>query len=128
MSIEERPTRTMVLIAEDDDLLRDLVSGSLRAKGYTVIESPRGDLAYSKLGETPVDILVTDIGLPGLDGWSLAGQARQRDPGVLVIYMSSKPNDPAKQVRPSVYLQKPFHPDALIDAIQQLTSPELEPE
>lgn len=112
-----------VLIAEDDLLLRDLVSSQLQASGYAVVEASSGDQALSLMidGER-ADILVTDISMPGsLDGWALAIRSRQIDPRIAVIYTTSKPQNAGKQVTRSIYVSKPFHPDLIISAVRQLT-------
>lgn len=122
---ENQQTRTTVLIVEDDGLLRELVSSRLQASGFRVVEAGSAEKALAILSDTSAEILVTDIGLPGLDGWSLGRQARHHAPELQIIYMSSKPLRATDQAPAGVYLQKPFHPDAVIEAIRQDTSGEI---
>ena len=126
MSLPDRKSQTSsqtVLLAEDDPFMCELASTRLQAHGYRVIESVSGDLALPVLQAGGVDVLVTDIAMPGaLDGWALGEQARLMHPTIVVVYVSSRPAIAARQVRDSLYLQKPFHPDAIIAAIRHLTS------
>jgi CheY-like chemotaxis protein len=116
-------TSVTILVAEDDAWVQELISAKLRAHRYGVIEAASGDDALLLLRTGGVDVLVTDISMPGtLDGWALGEQARLVHPTIAVVYVSSRPADAARQVRHSLYLQKPFHPDAIIAAIRHLTS------
>ena len=111
------------LLAEDDPFLRELISVRLRATGFPVIEAATGEDALPHMEGGGIDVLVTDISMPGaVDGWSLAERARLAHPRIAVVYASGTPADIARQVSHSLYLRKPFHPDAIISAIRQLTS------
>jgi CheY-like chemotaxis protein len=112
-----------ILVTEDDPWFQELISAKLRAERYRVVEAASGDHALPVLQAGGIDVLVTDIAMPGaLDGWALGEQARLMHPTIVVVYVSSRPADAARQVRRSLYLQKPFHPDAIIAAIRHLTS------
>lgn len=119
------PAGATILVAEDDPFLRELVAARLRAHGFQVIEAESGDHALPLLQGGGIDALVTDISMPGdLDGWGLAEQARRNSPDIAVVYASSglQP-DTARQVSGSLYVRKPFHPDAIIEAIRQVMPP-----
>jgi two-component system, response regulator PdtaR len=112
-----------ILVTEDDPWLQELISAKLRAHRYRVIEAASGDHAVPVLQAGGIDVLVTDIVMPGaLDGWALGEQARFMHPTIAVVYVSSRPAVAARQVSHSLYLRKPFHPHALITAIRHLTS------
>ena len=116
------PGALTILLAEDDPLLRELLGSTLRSHGYRVLEAETGDRALPLLHQSRIDVLVADIVMPGeLDGWSLSEQARLVQPGIAVVYSSSRPAEAERQVSRSLYLRKPYHPDSLIDAIHQLT-------
>lgn len=116
------PAGATILVAEDDPFLRELIVAQLRAHGYRVIEAESGDQALPLLQGGGIDALVTDISMPGeLDGWGLAENARLNCPDIAVVYASSGAKaDTARQVSGSLYVRKPFHPDAIIEAIRQL--------
>lgn len=112
-----------ILVAEDDPWSQEVISAKLRTHDYRVIEAASGDDALLFLRTGGIDVLVTDIAMPGaLDGWALGEQARLMHPTIAVVYVSSRPTVAARQVRNSLYLQKPFRPDAIIAAIRHLTS------
>ncbi|HEY8746166.1 MAG TPA: response regulator, partial [Chloroflexota bacterium] len=78
-----------VVVAEDHDALRDVIVRLLTADGYRVSAHADGVDALAALADTPADLLVTDLGLPGLDGLALIEQARQRDPTLAVVVITS---------------------------------------
>ena len=115
------PPVLTVLFAEDDPLLRDLISTRLGAERYRVIEATSGDEALPVLQAGGIDVLVTDISMPGaLDGWELAEEARRMEPRIAIVYSSSGPVNAARQVSGSLYLRKPYHPDAIVAAIRHV--------
>ncbi len=80
----------MVLLVEDDDLVRELNRTILEDAGYRVIEASDGREAletFMKRGEE-VDILVTDIIMPNMDGKTLYGEIEKIRPGMKVLFMS----------------------------------------
>ncbi|HEU4394137.1 MAG TPA: ATP-binding protein, partial [Planctomycetota bacterium] len=83
------PPKTILLV-EDDDSIRKLVFVSLRGAGHSVIATASAEQALRELDghEGPVDLLVTDIGLPGMDGLALAGRVRDRRPRTRVLLIS----------------------------------------
>ena len=82
-----RPT---VLMVEDEMLLGNVVADELEEAGYRVLSAMTGEEALALLeGAEPIDLLFTDIRLPGLiDGWHLAEAARRLRPDLPVIYAS----------------------------------------
>jgi CheY-like chemotaxis protein len=110
-----------VLVAEDDVFLRQMIATILGLHGFRVILAAGGTEALALLQQGGIDALVTDIVMPGgPDGWSLAVQARMIDPAIAVVYSSSRPADAARQVAGSLYLRKPYPPEAIVDAIRRL--------
>jgi two-component system cell cycle sensor histidine kinase/response regulator CckA len=88
-SAEPAPHAT-ILLADDESALRHAVAEILRQSGYSVLEAPTAldalELAKSLSGK--IDILLTDIVMPGLLGTDLAEQVRLHRPDIKVIYMS----------------------------------------
>ena len=82
------PPLTVVLV-EDEDLLRDLLSRRLRALGYTVLTARDGPEALAVCGGTsPIDLLLTDVVMPGMNGRELSERLTTRYPGRPTLYMS----------------------------------------
>jgi CheY-like chemotaxis protein len=84
-----------VLVVEDNDVLRDLTTRTLRSGGYTVLDAAGGEEALELAGrhEGFIDLLVSDVVMPGMSGRALAdGLARER-PGLKVLFVSGYPDD-----------------------------------
>ena len=120
---ETKPKILTVLLVEDDPFLRQAIGFSLQACGFTVMEAKSGDHAWPVLETGGIDVLVTDISMPGkLDGWSLAERALAIHPDIAVVYISSGPEVAARRIARSLFLRKPFHPDAIVSAIRKVAS------
>lgn len=117
------PKILTVLIAEDDPFVREALGSSLQACGFTVLEAQSGDHAWPILEAGGIDVLVTDISMPGeLNGWSLAERALALHPDIAIVYISSGPENAARRVVRSLFLRKPFHPDAIVSAVREAAS------
>ena len=90
--------RGTVLVVEDEELVRMLLVEVLEGDGYTTLEAADGTTALARLEEAeleigagekpPIDLLVTDVGLPGLNGRQLAEAARARYPDLKVLFLT----------------------------------------
>ena len=119
-SDDTNPNIVTVLLAEDDPFLRQALASGLRDCGFRVVEAESGDRALPILETGRIDALVTDISMPGeLDGWTLAERALAIHPDIAVVYMSSGPEVAARRIARSLYLRKPFRPDAVAGAIRK---------
>jgi PAS domain S-box-containing protein len=78
-----------VLVVDDDTLVREVVTGHLRDRGYTTIQASDGLSALARLdaGETP-DLMVTDLSMPGMNGLVLIEEARKRRPGLPIVLLT----------------------------------------
>ncbi|HEY2428703.1 MAG TPA: ATP-binding protein, partial [Acidimicrobiales bacterium] len=116
-----------VLLAEDDPDVRSFVRLVLLGAGYSVQAAASGDeaLRMARQGETPFDLLVTDVVMPGISGPELAVSLSERLPGLAVLFMSGyvedDPRARAIQEHPrSRFLPKPFGPDQLLVAVRDV--------
>ena len=108
--------RGTILLAEDEAMVRALTSRILREAGYQVIEAPGGEeaLEICRSYEGNIELLVTDIIMPGIGGRELAKKLLALRPGTPVVFISGY-----AQEDPSLdYLQKPFTPEALCRAVR----------
>jgi CheY-like chemotaxis protein len=102
-----------VLVVEDEWLVRMEMTAAFEDEGCTVLEGASaedaiGILRASRLGGPGIGLLVTDIRLGGpLTGWDVAAEARALDPAIAVIYVSANPPAPGRDVKASVFLDKP---------------------
>jgi PAS domain S-box-containing protein len=111
-----------VLLAEDDPAIRALSAQILTAAGWEVAAAGSGPDALARLAGLPaVDVLVTDVVMPGMDGRELADRVRAAAPGVRVVFVSGyAPSEvlPADLGPGEVFLPKPFTPDQLARAVR----------
>jgi two-component system, response regulator PdtaR len=106
--------RKNALVVEDEMLIGEMVQAALADEGFDVHVSydAKDALRYLKSGKR-VDVLFTDIDLPGgMDGGSLAREARELRPGLPVVYASGKADGSRHTARVpgSIFLQKPYDP------------------
>jgi DNA-binding NtrC family response regulator len=113
-----------LLLVEDEPLIRTSLAAALEEGGYGVFEAGDAVEAVAQLdNEKTVAGLVTDIRLgSGMSGWEVARHARQRNPGIAVVYMSgdSAADWMAEGVPNSMMLQKPFAMAQVTTAISTL--------
>ena len=84
------PARSTVLVAEDEAIVRDLVQQTLERAGYRVLVAADGDeaLRVGAASADPVDLLVTDMVMPGMNGGELAQRVLEASPSTPVVFMS----------------------------------------
>lgn len=85
----------IILVAEDNDDVRAYTVEALRQFGYRVLEAHDGPSALRLLDrpDVDVDLLFSDIVMPGMTGWELARQSRQRKPALSILFTSGYPRD-----------------------------------
>jgi len=112
----------IVLVVEDEILLREMIVEELRDAGFDVLEAADGDSASKfLLADGRIDVLFTDIRLPGrLDGWAVAQLARERRATLPVIYASGYAVERAAKVPDSIFLDKPYQPSQIVATIRKL--------
>ena len=116
----------VILVVEDDQLLRSVVEESLADGGFETVIASSGENAVELLdaAQGKYRALVTDINLSPseIDGWDVARHAREIDPNFPVVYMSGRDADDwaVKGVPNSIMLPKPFAPAQLVTAVSHL--------
>ena len=119
---EQSGTET-ILVAEDEDAVRQYVSELLMRRGFKVLKAANGRdaLALARAYPGRIDLLLTDAVMPHLSGLALAEQFAKISPGVPILFMSGYSD---RQLQPtgleSSLIQKPFTPGALITAVRGL--------
>ncbi len=129
---EELPTREettalagTVLIAEDEPAVRSLTELILTEQGYSVHSAEDGAAALSFASQFTgtIDLLLTDVVMPGMNGRQLYERLHEQRPALSVLYMSGYPNDIVANhgvlEDNTQFLHKPFDVDALCDAVRQ---------
>jgi PAS domain S-box-containing protein len=109
-----------LLLVEDDETVRGLASEILRMLGYQVLEAANGPAALALCEQygAPIDLLVTDGIMPGMNGWQLAEELFAQRPATNVLYVSGY-TDRGAPLPQACFLQKPITPSMLARAVRQ---------
>jgi two-component system cell cycle sensor histidine kinase/response regulator CckA len=111
-----------IIMVDDTEALRRIMARALVRAGYWVLEAESGGEALALLDhEGRVDLLITDIDLPEINGVRLAIEFRARRPAVQVLYTSGATSNGA----PGAFLPKPFTLQQLLDHVKDLVGPGL---
>lgn len=115
-----------VMTVDDSKTMRDMVSFTLRSAGFQVSEAEDGQKALFSLRSLQVDLVITDLNMPIMDGVSLIRNLRA-DPKyrVVPILMLTTEGDPAKKAEGRAagatgWIVKPFDPTKLIDVVNRV--------
>jgi len=119
-----------ILVVEDEPLVRDLVSRTLRRAGYGVLVADNGVEALQLVRRTagPLDLVVSDVVMPGMGGRELSERLAVERPGLRVLFVSGYTSEALAVhgvLHPGTeYLQKPFSPSDLLDRVRDLLTAE----
>jgi two-component system alkaline phosphatase synthesis response regulator PhoP len=113
---------TKVLIVEDDDVIASGMAQHLSGAGFDPVTVGRGEVGLARLRYEAPDVVVLDLMLPGLDGWSLIESARSEGIGTPIIVVSARGTEHdrvhALQIGADDYLVKPFSMKELVARVQ----------
>lgn len=111
-----------ILVVEDDIALRDVMLHMLSQQGFAVLVAGTAYEALNILRQRPVDLLLTDIIMPGMDGVDLAKEARKLHAGLKVLFATAYMQVALKRAagHHGPVLYKPFRDGELIKAVKSL--------
>ena len=116
-----------ILLVEDEEMIRRLVRDVLTRSGYTVYDAPAGAAALELLRshDGEIDLLLTDVVMPGMSGPTLARLATDERPSLRVLFTSGYTNEPEEIVDApdSAFLGKPFSPHELVAKVREVLEP-----
>ena len=119
------PTRS-ILLTEDDDTQREIITDILSASGYAVQAAASGEEALQKLGAGTFDLLLTDLRMSGMDGLEVLHQLRE-NPATLslpvAVFTSSKDEEDllkSRKLHASAFVRKPVNGEEFLRAVGSL--------
>ena len=122
------PDRPTVLVVDDEEDLRDIMQRMLERRGYNTLIAGDSEsaIATCREHEGEIDVLVTDLGLPGVSGGDLSRAAVALRPSMRVVYISGLPKDIAVTKGligdDALLVKKPFTSELLIEALRVVTT------
>ena len=111
-----------ILLIDDDPLVRETLASILAAQGHSVLQTGGGHEGLARLeAEEAVDLVLTDLRMPGMDGWQVVAAVKARWPHLRVGVITGTPEALWEQREPvDLLLTKPVTFDALREAISQV--------
>jgi CheY-like chemotaxis protein len=126
------PAGETVLVVEDEPSVRRLMVAALRASGYTVLQAADGSEALEILGSADqrVELIISDIVMPGMSGRQLAAEVRARFPTTRLLltsgYLRVETDEWTRGAQPIPFLPKPFQPTALTRMVRDVLDGRME--
>jgi two-component system cell cycle sensor histidine kinase/response regulator CckA len=113
-----------ILLVEDEPFVRELTERALKRHGYRVLACPEGAaaLAVAASFRGPIHLLLTDLVMPGMNGWELAARLEDMRPGIRILFTSGHPSDVMSRhglLEPGLrFIPKPYTPHTLAARIR----------
>jgi CheY-like chemotaxis protein len=121
--VQPRGSETILLV-DDEDGVRKLVTAVLQNHGYSVIEAAGGPAALTAFEKNAhkVDLVLTDVVMPQMNGFELGERLARANPELKILFMSGYRDNPigAAEGPNRAFLHKPFTPDTLLDKIREV--------
>jgi CheY-like chemotaxis protein len=117
-----------ILLVDDEEGVRKLVSAVLQSNGYDVLEAANGStaLAVYEKNAHKIDMVVTDVVMPQMTGFELGRVLGEQSPGLKILYMSGYRDNATGGGgdAPRAFLHKPFTPDVLLSKVREVLDTE----
>ena len=114
----------LIYIADDDDNIRNLIKTFLEREGFNVIGFPTGDLLYERFKDTPCDMVILDVMMPGHDGIFILKEIRKTYNNLPIIMLTARDSDKdyilGLDAGSDDYLTKPFSPVKLVSRVKSM--------
>ncbi len=114
------------MTVDDSKTMRDMVSFTLKNAGFDVLEAEDGKDALEKIGDTPMDVIITDLNMPNMNGIELIRELRTkpnyRFTPILMLTTESdgSKKEEGKQAGATGWIVKPFNPEKLIQVVNKV--------
>ena len=117
---------TTILIVDDSNSIRDMVSFTLKSAGYNTVEASDGEQGLSKASHSPFDLVISDVNMPNMDGITLCQELRKlpsfKFTPILMLTTESSTDMKlkGKSAGATGWLVKPFNPEKLLTTIKRV--------
>jgi DNA-binding response OmpR family regulator len=121
--------RPIIIVADDDVLIRNVVTILLQRQGYLVLSASDGQegLELSRKYPGTIDLVITDVGMPRLNGMDLVTHLQEERPGIKILVMSGEEsNEIASKNANLPFLPKPFDGETLLSRVHALLDAHVE--
>jgi two-component system chemotaxis response regulator CheY len=114
------------LTVDDSKTMREMVSFTLKNVGFNIIEAEDGRDAINRLGNTPVDVIITDLNMPNMNGIELIRALRQNPSYQFtpILMLTTEADDTkkaeGKNAGATGWIVKPFNPEKLIQVVEKV--------
>ncbi len=128
MSMQHHQVQTILLV-EDEQQQRELLAAILEGEGYKVLSAESAELAHERLRLSSPDLIVTDVKLPGADGFAFFDTVRQSEPTrrtpfiFITGYNEPEAIQRVKTLGAAAYITKPYDLGQLMDLIRDVVNP-----
>jgi len=118
-----------ILVVDDSDTLRKVVCMALASAGYEVIEACDGKDALSKLNGEKINLIISDVNMPNMDGISFVKEVKKlanyKFTPIIMLTTESEESKKmeGKEAGAKAWVVKPFKPEKMLDAVQKLVAP-----
>lgn len=112
-----------ILVVDDAEAIRKMVCAVLSQNGYGCVEASDGNEALRMLNDAAVQLVLTDVLMPGMGGAELASRVAEEQPGIRIMFMSGYSDHPvvrSVQRAPGLFLAKPFTTGVLMSKIRRV--------
>jgi two-component system, cell cycle sensor histidine kinase and response regulator CckA len=118
--------KRVILLVEDEVVVRNLVRMVLERDGYSVLEAEDGErgLQLSRSFKGPIDLVLSDVRMPHLEGTEMVGVIARERPGIKVLLMSGRTSGAIPREMGASFMHKPFLPIQLSGKIRELLESE----
>jgi len=119
-------SKRKILVVDDDPTMVKLINVNLKLNNYSVVEATSGEQALDVLGKEPLDLVVLDIMMPGVDGWEvlkrIRGDNETREMPVILVTAKTQDSDVIRgwELGADEYVIKPFNPLLLVEVIKMV--------
>ena len=119
-------SQPLILVAEDERDIRDLIVITLQLNGFEVVDVPNGEKAVEKATEINPDLILMDVRMPKMTGLEACAELKKDDrtKNIPVIFLSARGQEAeisdGLEVGAEEYILKPFAPDKLIERVNQI--------